>query len=166
MSDAMTATETGGSPSSLYLDRIRTMRHVRNGKERVIEAILFVAAFCAVAVTVAIVAILLYEASTFFAHVSLVEFLTGTEWTPLFERASYGMLPLLVGTVVTSFIAFVVAGPLGFLIAMYLSEFAPPKLAEVLKPFLELLAAPAPQGYGSPWGIEERDPAVPNRSPD
>ena len=53
MSDAMTATETGGSPSSLYLDRIRTMRHVRNGKERVIEAILFVAAFCAVAVTVA-----------------------------------------------------------------------------------------------------------------
>ncbi|CUB06226.1 phosphate ABC transporter permease [Tepidiphilus sp. HLB4] len=148
MSDAMTATETGGSPSSLYLDRIRTMRHVRNGKERVIEAILFVAAFCAVAVTVAIVAILLYEASTFFAHVSLVEFLTGTEWTPLFERASYGMLPLLVGTVVTSFIAFVVAGPLGFLIAMYLSEFAPPKLAEVLKPFLELLAGVPTIVYG------------------
>ena len=57
-------------------------------------------------------------------------------------------LPLLVGTVVTSFIAFVVAGPLGFLIAMYLSEFAPPKLAEVLKPFLELLAGVPTIVYG------------------
>ncbi|WP_051240854.1 phosphate ABC transporter permease subunit PstC [Tepidiphilus margaritifer] len=124
------------------------MRRVRNARERLVEGILFLAAFFAVAVTVAIVAILLYEGAVFFRHVSLVEFLTGTQWTPLFENAHYGMLPLLTGTVVTSVIAFVVAAPLGFLIAVFLSEFAPPRVAQVLKPFLELLAGIPTIVYG------------------
>jgi len=144
----MTSETTPSQQGESYLDRIRAMRRVRNARERLVEGILFLAAFFAVAVTVAIVAILLYEGAVFFRHVSLVEFLTGTQWTPLFENAHYGMLPLLTGTVVTSVIAFVVAAPLGFLIAVFLSEFAPPRVAQVLKPFLELLAGIPTIVYG------------------
>jgi phosphate transport system permease protein len=70
----------------------------RNFKERIIEFILLLAALSAVATTLAIVAILLYESAGFFEHVSIIEFLTDTQWTPLFEDAHYGILPLVSGT--------------------------------------------------------------------
>jgi phosphate transport system permease protein len=107
----------------------------------VIEAIMFLAAFSAVAITLAIVAILLYESLSFFEHVSVVEFLTGTHWSPLFENPQYGILPLVTGTLVTSAVALLVAVPIGSIIAIYLSEFAPHKVRELVKPFLELLAS-------------------------
>lgn len=113
-------------------------RHLR---ERLIESVLFLAAFSAVLITLAIIVILLYESLTFFRHVSIVEFLTGTVWTPLFEDAHYGVLPLVAGTLVTSAVALAVAIPLGSIIAVYLSEFAPHRVREVVKPFLELLAS-------------------------
>lgn len=113
-------------------------RHLR---ERVIESILFLAAFSAVLITLAIIAILLYESLTFFRHISIFEFLTSTVWTPLFEDAHYGVLPLVAGTLVTSAVALAVAIPLGSIIAIYLSEFAPHRVREVVKPFLELLAS-------------------------
>jgi phosphate transport system permease protein len=120
-------------------------RHLR---ERLIEAVLFLAAFSAVLITLAIVAILLYESLTFFRHVSIFEFLTSTTWTPLFEDAHYGILPLVAGTLVTSAVALLVAIPIGTIIAIYLSEFAPHKVREIVKPFLELLAGVPTVVYG------------------
>ncbi len=110
-------------------------------REKIIEAILFMAAFSAVAITLAIVFILIYESISFFENVSIIEFLTSTQWSPLFENPQYGILPLVMGTLVTSTVALLVAIPLGSIIAIYLSEFAPHKVREVVKPFLELLAS-------------------------
>jgi phosphate transport system permease protein len=114
-------------------------RRMRHAKERAIEIVLFLAACVSVATTVGIVVVLLSESFVFFRQVSLVEFLTDTQWTPLFADAHYGILPLLSGTVVSSGIALLVAIPLGTIIAIYLSEFAPFAVREVAKPFLELL---------------------------
>lgn len=111
----------------------------RNLIERGIEFILMLAALSAVFITIAIVAILLYESFAFFEHVSLVEFLTDTQWTPLFEDAHYGIMPLVAGTLTTSAIALLVAVPIGTIGAIYLSEFASHKTRETVKPILELL---------------------------
>jgi phosphate transport system permease protein len=111
----------------------------RHFKERVIEFVLMLAALSAVATTIAIVAILLYESASFFKTVSIVDFLTDTQWTPLFEDAHYGILPLVSGTFTTSAIALLVAVPLGTIGAIYLSEFASHKVREICKPILELL---------------------------
>ncbi len=127
---------------------LQTQARARNLKERGIEALLFLAAASAVAVTIAIVVILLREAWAFFEHVSLVEFLTHTQWTPLFERAEFGVLPLLAGTFTISFIAIVVAVPLGLVVALYLSEFASHHVRETVKPFLELLEGVPTIVYG------------------
>jgi len=111
----------------------------RNIRERIIEFILMLAALSAVATTLSIVSILIYESLGFFEHVSIVEFLTDTQWTPLFEDAHYGILPLVTGTLTTSFIALAVAIPIGTVGAIYLSEFASHKTREIVKPILELL---------------------------
>jgi len=113
----------------------------RHAKERVIEFLLLLAGLSAVATTVAIVCILLYESAAFFRHVSVVEFLTGTVWTPLFENPKFGILPLISGTLTVAFVALAVAIPMGTIVAIYLSEFAPHWVREVVKPFLELLEA-------------------------
>ena len=123
-------------------------KRLRLVKERVIELLLFLAAFSAVAVTFAIVVILLRESAAFFAHVPLREFLTDTEWTPLFENPSYGILPLVAGTLTVTAVALVVAVPVGFVVALYLSEFASHRVREVIKPFLELLAGVPTVVYG------------------
>ncbi len=109
--------------------------------EKVVESVLFLAASFSVIITLSIVGVLVYESSRFFRHVSIVEFLTDTEWTPLFDRARYGVLPLVCGTMVTTGIALLVAIPVGTIVAVWLSEYAPHRLREALKPALELLAA-------------------------
>jgi phosphate transport system permease protein len=114
-------------------------RRLRHAKERAIELLLFLAASVSVATTIGIVVVLLTESVAFFREVSIVEFLTDTQWTPLFADAHYGIAPLLAGTLVSSAVALLVAIPLGTIIAIYLSEFAPFALREVAKPFLELL---------------------------
>ena len=111
----------------------------RHFKERVIEFILMLAALSAVFTTFAIVIILLYESYGFFKTVSLTEFFTGKEWTPLFEDAHYGIMPLVAGTLTTSAVALAVAIPVGTVAAIYLSEFASHKAREIVKPILELL---------------------------
>jgi phosphate transport system permease protein len=111
----------------------------RNVKERVIEFILMLAALSAVATTIGIVAILLNESLGFFKTVSVIDFFTDTQWTPLFEDAHFGIMPLVAGTLTTSFIALAVAIPLGTIGAIYLSEFASHKTRETVKPILELL---------------------------
>ena len=120
----------------------------RNFKERVIELILMLAALSAVFTTFAIVTILLFESLGFFKTVSLVEFFTGTEWTPLFEDAHYGIMPLIAGTLTTSFVALAVAVPVGTIAAIYLSEFASHKTREITKPILELLVGVPTIAFG------------------
>jgi len=109
--------------------------------EKVIEAGLFLAAFSAVAVTLAIIVILVKESIPFFRQVPLSDFLTDRQWTPLFDDAHFGILPLLAGTLTTTAVAVGVAIPLGLVIATYLSEFATPRVRELVKPILELLGA-------------------------
>jgi phosphate transport system permease protein len=123
----------------------RKLRHV---KERIIEFVLLLAALVSVATTVGIVVILLRESVLFFREVPLQQFLTDTQWTPLFSDPHYGILPLLSGTLVSSGVALLVAIPLGTIIAIYLSEFAPFSVREVAKPFLEMLGGVPTIVYG------------------
>ncbi len=106
-----------------------------------VEWLLFLAAASSVIITLGIVGVLLYESVGFFRHVSLWEFVTGTEWAPLFDPKHYGVLPLVCGTLVTTCIALLLALPVGTIVSVWLSEYAPHSLREVLKPALELLAA-------------------------
>jgi phosphate transport system permease protein len=117
-------------------------------KERIIEFLLFLAAFFSVIITLGIFGTLFYESLAFFSHVSLIEFLTDTLWTPLFYPPRFGILPLVTGTLVTTTIALVVALPIGSIVAIYLSEFAPRAIREFLKPVLELLSAIPTVVYG------------------
>lgn len=112
----------------------------RRWGERVIEAGLWAAAASSVFVMTAIVGVLLYESFRFFQHVSVVEFLTGTEWTPLFDNPKFGILPLVSGTLTTTAVGAIVAIPVGTMIALWLSEYAQPRTREILKPALELLS--------------------------
>ena len=112
---------------------------MRNWKERLIEAILLAAAAVSVLTTVGIVYVLVSESIQFFSHVSIVDFLTDTQWTPLFDDAHFGIMVLISGTLVSSFVALAVAIPMGTIIAIYLSEFSNAKVREVAKPILELL---------------------------
>lgn len=120
-------------------------RHIR---ERLIEGLLFLCASVSIAITLGIVLILVSESWQFFKHVSLFDFLTDSQWTPLFDDAHYGIMVLLSGTVMSSFVALAVAIPLGTMIAIYLSEFAPFTVREIAKPFLELLGGVPTIVYG------------------
>lgn len=108
--------------------------------ERVIRVILQLAAWLSVAITVGIVISLLIPALSFFADVSLWEFLTGTRWAPQFADPSFGVLPLVTATLWTTAIALAVAVPCGLGVAIYLAEYARPRVRKWLKPILELLA--------------------------
>ena len=113
----------------------------RNLKERFIELVLLGCGLVAVFTTVAITLILVYESLGFFEFVSVWDFFSGTVWTPLFANPQYGILPLISGTLTITVIAMLVAVPMGTVIAIYLSEFAPHKVREVVKPALELIQA-------------------------
>lgn len=128
--------------------RFRVSGRMVSAKERVIESLLFLAALSSVAITVGIVGTLLYESASFFAHVSLWEFLTDTLWTPLFAQPRFGIMPLVAGTLVTTAVALAVALPVGTIVAIYLSEFAPSAVREAIKPALELLSAVPTVVYG------------------
>jgi len=137
--NAVPATRVAGAFSSLRF---------RKGRDRLVELILLLAGLVAVFTTIAIVCVLVYESSFFFRTVSIGEFLTDTMWTPLFADARYGILPLVSGTLTTTMVALLVAIPVGTTIAIYLSEFAPHRLRETVKPILELLGAVPTVVYG------------------
>lgn len=120
----------------------------RKNRDRAIELVLLACALVAVFTTVAIVFILVYESAAFFEHVSIKDFLTDTQWTPLFDDAHYGIMPLVSGTLTVTFVALLVAIPLGTIIAIYLSEFATHRMRETVKPILELLGAVPTVVYG------------------
>jgi len=123
-------------------------RRSRIVRERAIEGVLFLAALVSVFTTVGIVYVLVKESVVFFTHVSLWDFLTDTQWTPLFDDAHFGIMVLLSGTMTSSLVALSIAIPLGTVIAIYLSEFAPFALREVAKPFLEMLGGVPTIVYG------------------
>lgn len=117
-------------------------------KEKIIEKVLAFCALVTILTTIGIILLLLVEAIGFFKQVPISEFLTGTEWTPLFADKSYGILPLISGTLLTTFIAIAVALPIGLTIAVYLNEYAAPKFRKVIKPLLEILAVVPTVVYG------------------
>ncbi len=99
-----------------------------------------VCAWISVLTTVSIVGILIVESSAFFAVISLGSFITGTDWSPLIEPRSFGVVPLIMGTVVVSVGACIIAVPIGLASAIYLAEYASLRVRRFLKPTIELLA--------------------------
>lgn len=119
-----------------------------NLKEKIIERLLLFSSLITIFTTAGIVGVLILETIKFFQEVSIIEFLTDSQWTPLFSEKHYGILALLSGTLLTTGVAMIVAIPLGLTIAVYLSEYAHPKFRTVIKPLLEILAAVPTVVYG------------------
>ena len=136
----------GQPPAAASMRRSMNLR--RRLTERGIEGLLLLAALVSVFTTIAIVAILVWESVLFFRTVPLIDFLTDTQWTPLFDDAHFGIIALLSGTLTTTVVALLVAIPLGTILAIYLSEFAPFRVREVAKPFLEMLGGVPTIVYG------------------
>ncbi len=116
--------------------------------ERIITFILFLCGSVSILTTVGIVTILLFEAIQFFREISILDFVTGTRWTPLFASKQFGVLALVAGTVLVAVGAMIVALPLGLLSAIYLSEYSPDSIRRVIKPILEVLAGIPTVVYG------------------
>ncbi len=129
-------------------DPISLARRVQDWKERIIEAFLFLAALSSIAITLGIVGVLIYESASFFGQVSIIDFLTDTMWTPLFAVPRFGIMSLVMGTLITTLVALAVALPIGTVVSIYLSEFAPPIIRETVKPAMELLSAVPTVVYG------------------
>ncbi|MBA2360658.1 MAG: phosphate ABC transporter permease subunit PstC [Actinobacteria bacterium] len=126
--------------------RLRSTR--RRWGEDVVKVVLALCAFVSVATTVGIVVALFQPAIEFFRAISIVDFLTGTDWSPLFEPASFGVLPLIAGTLLVTGCAILVCVPFGLGAAIYLSEYAQPRTRKTLKPLLEILAGVPTVVYG------------------
>jgi phosphate transport system permease protein len=120
----------------------------RHRNERVIGAVLLLCSAMSILTTVGIVGVLVYESSTFFRQVPLLDFLTGTKWTPMFIDQSFGILPLLTGSLLIAVGAAAVALPIGLAAAIYLSEYASTTVRQILKPVLEVLAGIPTVVYG------------------
>ncbi len=138
------AVESGGMRSN-EADWQRNSRG-REVKERVIKFLLTACAYLSIFTTIGIVVVLFEETVRFFLDVSVLEFLTSTRWAP--KQGDFGVLPLVYGTLMATFIAIAVALPVGLLTAIYLSEYAPNGLRRWLKPALEILAGVPTVVYG------------------
>jgi len=116
--------------------------------ERFIEALMIFCSLISVLTTIGIILVLSVDTVKFFSEVSIIEFFTDLEWTPLFEDKHFGILPLLSGTILTTLIATLLAVPVGVSIAVYLNEYASKKFTSAVKPILEVLAAIPTVVYG------------------
>lgn len=120
----------------------------RKVKEGLIRGVLFLSALFSVFITLGIIAVLVFETWEFFREVSIIDFLTDKEWTPLFSEKHFGILPLFAGTFLTTLIATLVAVPIGLITAIYLSEYASGRVRGALKPIIEMLATVPTVVYG------------------
>ncbi len=147
---APTSEPANGQPqaASDTLARYAHARKRRRLRERAIETVLLLAACVSVFTTAGIVYILLKESLLFFTRVSIWDFLTDGQWTPLFADPHFGIWVLMSGTITSSAVALLIAIPLGTIIAIYLSEFASHRVRETLKPILELLSGVPTIIYG------------------
>lgn len=116
--------------------------------EKFIEVVMILCSLVSVLTTIGIILVLSVDTFKFFTEVSIFSFLTDTQWTPLFEDKHFGILPLLSGTLLTTFIAILLAVPVGITIAVYLNEYASKKFTSIVKPILEMLAAIPTVVYG------------------
>jgi phosphate transport system permease protein len=138
------ATETRAARAA----RLNVDLERRHRNERLIGAALFLCSVVSILTTIGIVAVLVYESTAFFRQVSIIEFLTGRQWTPMFIEQHFGILPLLTGSLLIAFFAGIVALPVGLAAAIYLSEYASDGVRKVLKPLLEILAGIPTVVYG------------------
>lgn len=129
-----------------YIENI--LREDSKIKEKLIISFFALCGIITILITIGIVSVLTADTFNFFNKISIIEFFSSTEWTPLFYDKHYGILPLLSGTLVTSMIAMIVAVPIGLTIAIYLSEYAPRNMSLLLKPILEILASIPTVIYG------------------
>jgi phosphate transport system permease protein len=134
-----------GHHSSATNPFVSNRKHISN---TIMPKLLFVCAMISVLTTIGIVYTLLSETVSFFGTVSIIEFLTSTKWAPLIEPKSFGILPLLGGTLMITVIACLVAMPIGLASAIYLSEYAPDRVRKIVKPILEVLAGVPTIVYG------------------
>ena len=118
----------------------RPLTRRRPTSERIIETLLLAAASVGVLTTIGIVIVLLAEAVQFFETVNPIDFLTGTVWSASILPFRFGVIPLVISTLEVAFIALIVAVPLGLLAAIYLAEYAGPRVRNVVKPILETIA--------------------------
>jgi len=114
----------------------------------VVKWVFFSCATVSILTTVGILFTLIYQATSFFSEISVWEFLTGTRWTPILKPRSYGVLPLVSGTLLVTIIAAAVALPIGLMTAIFLSEYAPDRFRRIVKPILEILAGVPTVVYG------------------
>jgi phosphate transport system permease protein len=140
----------------LALRKINIAIPARQYFEKVIETLLLMAAFIAILTTIGIVLSVLFESIRFFGEVPVVDFMFGTQWSPqtairadqVGSSAVFGAVPLFIGTMLISFVALVVAVPLGLMSAIFLSEYSSPKFKAIAKPVLEILAGIPTVVYG------------------
>ena len=146
MPDATTATAPdigpGGKSDQLVLSRARQL------KERAVRSVLFACGAVSILTTAGIVIVLVYESVGFFQHVSPWEYLTGSQWTPLFKPQHFGVLPLVAGSALVAICSSLIAIPVGLASAIYLAEYAPDRARKILKPALEILAGIPTVVYG------------------
>ncbi|MDQ3870540.1 MAG: phosphate ABC transporter permease subunit PstC [Chloroflexota bacterium] len=119
-----------------------------SGREHLIELVLFAAAGLGVVTTVGIVLVLVFETVGFFAQVSPVDYFSGTRWSASIKPYAFGVIPLVVSTLMVTLIALLVAVPLGLLAAAYLAEYASAQVRGAVKPALEVLAGIPTIVYG------------------
>ena len=142
------STTTGLESNQVLLERVARRRRRQRIEQATVTWLLRVAALISILTTIGIVIILVAQSVGFFAEVSVWDFLTGTEWAPLFKPQKFGVLSLVGGTLLVAAIAGIVSLTLGLGAAIFLSEYAPEKLRRVLKPILEVLAGIPTVVYG------------------
>ncbi len=146
----------GAGGLALARQRISPSLRARNGVEKVINVILIISSTIAILTTVGIVLSLLFESFVFFTKVPFYEFLFGLNWSPqtalradqVGSSGAFGAIPLFVGTLLITFIAMVVAAPIGLMSAVYMAEYADPRFRAFAKPMLEVLAGIPTVVYG------------------
>lgn len=145
----MVSKDENKSIAKLIEDNKRKHRYTQGLVEKSVPVLLFIAAIISVLTTIGIVLTLLFETFTFFEQVNFLEFLTSTEWFPFFEAdPKYGIMALVSGTLLVSFIAMIVAIPIGLATAIYLSEYSSDRVRRIVKPILEVLAGIPTIVYG------------------
>jgi len=123
-------------------------KRLREWKEEAVRSLLFLSASVSVVTTLGIVIVLFHEGASFFDEVGILEFLTGTRWTPLLEPRHFGVLPLICGTFLIVLGSAAIALPVGLASALYLSEYAGKRTRRIIKPILEVLAGVPTVVYG------------------
>ena len=147
MSDGVAASSLGSAGRSTGGNPL-AMSRARRWCERGIRGALLACGLVSILTTAGIVIVLVWESIGFFREVSVWEFLTGSQWTPLFKPQNFGVLPLVAGSFMIAFGASLIALPVGLASAIYLAEYAPRRARKILKPVLEVLAGIPTVVYG------------------